>query len=215
MFEMIGAGLGLLGGLMGGDNEQTQTRQMDPRLDKYVYGDSSMNGLLADSNSVYQKQMTTGGLNDLQRQGMGMQYQYLTSPQYMHGAQSLFNQGASLLGGGIAGNPFTVGGTQSMRPQYGMQSQGIPQNQLLPQQPQQQTGFQFQPFQMSQPDYTVKPKEAPVFSDADFERMLAAYLQRQAAADNRFGSGDGYGGGFGGANGSDGSNGSDGPSGEA
>lgn len=214
MFELIGAGLGLLGGLAGGGNEQTQTRQMDPRLDKYVYGDDSTSGLLADSNSIYQKQIQTGGLNDMQRQGMGMQYQYLTSPQYLQGAQSLYNQGASLLGSGVAGNPFTNGsyrrgGMQQMRPQTGSRSfgsLGMPQTQM----PAQQLGFQFQPVQMSQPDYSVQPKDAPAFSESDFERMLMDYLQRQAAADNRFGSGDGYGGGMGGGDSS-----GDGPSGEA
>lgn len=223
MFDLIGAGLGLIGGLMGGDSEQTQTKQLDPRLANYVFGSDGKTGLLNDANSIYSQQMATGGLNDIQRQGLGMQQQYLMSPQYQQGNQSLYNMGMSMMGGGIAGNPFTSGqrqmpggmqGGQGMQRQP-MQRQPMQQNQMMPnlgmQQPSQ--GFQYQPVQMTPaPDYSVKPPVAQPFGDSDFERMLLAYLKRTQPYDYaNQGSGDG----FGGANGSDGSDGSDGPSGEA
>lgn len=216
MFSLLGAGLGLLGGLMGGgDNEQTQTRQLDPRLANYVFGSDGKTGLLGDASSVYSQQMKTGGLNDIQRQGLGMQQQYLMSPQYQQGNQSLYNLGMNMMGGGIAGNPFNRG-HGGMQGGMSMQRQPMQQNQMMQsqglqgmQQPSQ--GFQYQPIQVAAPDYSVKPPAAQPFGESDFERWLNAYLLKQAQADNRFGSGDG----FGGANGSDGSDGSDGPSGEA
>jgi hypothetical protein len=125
--------------------------------------------------------------------------------------QNLFNMGSSLLGGGVAGNPFTSG-QRPMPGGMGMQSQPMQQNQTTPnlgmQQPSQ--GFQYQPVQMTPaPDYSVKPPVAPAIGESDFERWLLAYLRRTQGYDYaNQGSGDG---GMGG--GSDGS--SDGPSGEA
>lgn len=186
MFNLIGAGLGLLGGLMGGDDEQTQTRQMDPRLDKYVYGDASNNGLLADAQSVYNRQMATGGLNDLQRQGMDMQYQYLMSPQYQQGAQSMFNMGSSLLGGGVAGNPFTTGQMPMRQPFGGRQMGNRPVMSQAPVMAQPMQRFQFRPYQpMPSADYSVKPKEPPAITEADFEKWYLAYLDRQAKDEER------------------------------
>lgn len=208
---LLGAGLGLLGGSKG--QEQTQTRQMDPRLDKYVYGDATNNGLLADAQSVYNRQMATGGLNDLQRQGMDMQYQYLMSPQYQQGAQSMFNMGSSLLGGGIAGNPFTTGQIPTRQPLGGRQMGARPGVSQSPVMAQPSQGFSFRPYQpMPSADYSVKPKEPPAITEADFEKWYLAYLDRLARAGANHGSGDGFGGGFGGAG--DASDG-DGPSGEA
>lgn len=228
MIDLLTAGVGLLGGLLGGsESEQTTTKSLDPRLAKYVYGDDGTSGLLGDATNIYRQQMATGGLNNHQRQGLDMQMQYLTSPQYQQSNQQLFNTGSSLLGGGIAGNPFTNGqrsfGGSRMgqgQPQSFGQPQGMGQQQGMSQRQQNQMmppasqGFQYQPYQ-APPDYAITPPEQQQFSESDFETWLVNYLRKQQAADNRFGSGDGFGGGFGGANGSDGSDGSDGPSGTA
>jgi hypothetical protein len=50
--------------------------------------------------------MATGGLNDLQRQGIDMQKNYLLNPAYAQGYTNMMNVGQGLLGGGVAGNPF-------------------------------------------------------------------------------------------------------------
>lgn len=179
MLDLLGAGLGLLGGLMGGDDEQTQTRQMDPRLDKYVYGDTNNNGLLNDAFRVYGQQMQTGGLNDMQRQGLDMQYQFLTSPQYMGTAANMSNLGNSLMGGGVAGNPFLSGGMQA--PRFGM-SQASPQQTMQQTQP----AFQFKPMQQLAPNYATPPKEvAPMPIESQFETWLQSYLDKQAKDEER------------------------------
>ena len=106
----------LAGGLLGSkstDSSQSSTRSMDPRLDRYVYGTDGQSGLLSDAFGLYQKQAAQGGLNDLQRQGMGMQQQYLMSPQYQQGYANMQSLGNALMGGGVAPNPFTSGGSTS------------------------------------------------------------------------------------------------------
>lgn len=116
--DLLGAGVGAIAGGSSGGGEQTQKTTLDPRIAQYVYGTDGNSGLLGDAQSIYQQQMNQGGLNDMQRQGMGMQYQYLTSPQYQQGAQQKFDVGSGLLGGGVAGNPFTRSqGMQGAAPQ--------------------------------------------------------------------------------------------------
>lgn len=104
----------IAGGLLGsskGANSATTSQQyrMDSRLDPYVYGGSNGGGLLSDAANLYRQQMANGGLNDNQRQGLEMQRQALTSPQYTQGLDAMRSQGLGLLNGGIAGNPFTNG----------------------------------------------------------------------------------------------------------
>lgn len=138
---LLGAGLGALAGGSSGGGGESRSTQLDPRMANYIYGPNGQGGLLDDAQSIYKQQMQNGGLNDMQRQGMGMQYQYLTSPQYTQGAQSLYDMGAGLLSGGVAGNPFN---RQQQRPQG-------------PQQGVQRPGFQFAPTQASIPTY--KPEQ--------------------------------------------------------
>jgi hypothetical protein len=224
---MWGAIASIAGGLLGsrgGGGESSQTRQLDPRLGKYVFGEDDKSGLLGDASRLYGQQIATGGLNDIQRQGLGMQQQYLMSPQYQQGNQGIYNMGMSLLGGGVASNPFTsgrmpmpYGGGMGMP---GGMSGGMQRPQMAPPQgmtgmPQPSQGFQYQPIALTPPpDYSAKPPEKPAFTEADFERWLNAYLARQAQVGANHGSGDGFGGGFGGGD-SSGSDGSDGPSAEA
>jgi len=182
MFGLLGAGLGLLGGLMGGDNEQTQTRQLDPRLSNYVFGSDDKSGLLGDASRLYGQQMATGGLNDIQRQGLGMQQQYLMSPQYQQGNQSLYNLGMNLMGGGIAGNPFMQRGGMSP---MGMPMGGRPQM-TQPQAMQQPSqGFQYQPIQVAAPDYSAKPPEKPSVTSADFEKWYLNFIDRRNREEER------------------------------
>ena len=133
--DWLGAGVSLLGGLMGsnsGDKSTTQKQSMDPRMDRYVYGADGQSGLLGNAWNLYQQQAQNGGLNDLMRQGMNMQLQTLQSPQYAAGYEQMRNLGTSLMSGGVAGNPFTGGGTKSAPSTYTpFQYQGI-QNASLP-----------------------------------------------------------------------------------
>lgn len=129
--EIIG---GLVGGLLGGE-EQTTTQQqrMDPRMDKYVYGDESKRGLLDMAYNVMQDQYKTGGLNPTQQAGLEMQRQFLMSPQYQQGFSNMLGMGQSLMGGGVAGNPFmgnakqSFAGAQFPTQQFGYQTVGVPQ----------------------------------------------------------------------------------------
>ena len=108
------AAVSLAGGLLGSqstDSSSSSTRSMDPRMDRYVYGADGQSGLLSDAFGLYSKQASQGGLNDLQRQGMGMQQQYLMSPQYQQGYANMASLGNALMSGGVAGNPFISGGS--------------------------------------------------------------------------------------------------------
>jgi hypothetical protein len=97
----------VLGGTSGGkDTTATTTKDMDPRLANYVYGPDGTGGLLGSATKLFNDQMATGGLNDLQRQGIDMQKNYLTNPAYAQGYTNMMNVGQGLLGGGVAGNPF-------------------------------------------------------------------------------------------------------------
>lgn len=93
----------------------TQQNSMDPRMDKYVYGSDGNSGLLGSAFGLMQEQLKTGGLNDMQRQGMEMQRQFLMSPQYQQGYTGMMDVGRSLMGAGIAGNPFMGGGRTQMQ----------------------------------------------------------------------------------------------------
>ncbi len=109
LFGSVAAPLigGLLGGSTSGGGGATQRQEMNPNVAKYVYGTDGNSGLLNAANSVFTKQMQSGGLNDMQRQGLDMQYQYLTSPQYSQGYNQMMQMGSALMGGGVAKNPFT------------------------------------------------------------------------------------------------------------
>jgi hypothetical protein len=97
----------VLGGTSGGkDTTATTTKDMDPRLANYVYGADGTGGLLGSATKLFNDQMATGGLNELQRQGLDMQKSYLTNPAYAQGYTNMMNVGQGLLGGGVAGNPF-------------------------------------------------------------------------------------------------------------
>lgn len=103
---------GLLGGgnkgLTGGSQSQTQQQQMDPKVAEYVYG------LLGNANDIYKQQSKNGGLNDLQRAGLQQQIGVLSDPAFTSGYNQMRNMGMSLMGDGVAGNPWTSGNRGSM-----------------------------------------------------------------------------------------------------
>jgi len=101
---IAGAVLGATSG--GKDTTATTTKDIDPRLANYVYGPDGTGGLLGSATKLFNDQMSTGGLNDLQRQGIDMQKNYLLNPAYAQGYTNMMNVGQGLLGGGVAGNPF-------------------------------------------------------------------------------------------------------------
>jgi len=97
----------VLGGTSGGKTTTSNTtKEMDPRLANYVYGADGTGGLLGSATKLFNDQMATGGLNELQRQGIDMQKNYLLNPAYAQGYTNMMNVGQGLLGGGVAGNPF-------------------------------------------------------------------------------------------------------------
>lgn len=101
-----GALTGLLGAALGSQeqkNEATVRKDIDPRMAELLYGTG---GLLPNIQSTFNQQMGQGGLNDIQRQGLEMQRNFLTSPQYQAGYQQMGNLATGLMGGGVAGNPF-------------------------------------------------------------------------------------------------------------
>jgi hypothetical protein len=104
--SVLGLGATALGGLLGAkgqQGEQTSQNKIDPRLDPYIYGDQ---GILKQVNDLKNQQLAQGGLNDLQRQGMGMTQNFLLDPALSAGYTSMRNMGSGLLGRGVAGNPF-------------------------------------------------------------------------------------------------------------
>ena len=96
------------GGLLGSNDKLTQstnsqTVAKDPRIMNSIYG------LLDDSKAVYDTQRQNGGLNPMQRAGLQQQANVLSDPTYNVGFEQMRNLGSSLMGGGVAGNPFTNG----------------------------------------------------------------------------------------------------------
>ena len=127
----VTVGAGLLGRESSKSGTQTtQQQKMDPRMDAYVYGPDGQSGLLGSAFGLAQKQLETGGLNDMQRQGMDMQRQFLMSPQYQQGYGSMMGLGQNLMGAGIAGNPFTGGQRTTMGQANPFQYQNLSNAQL-------------------------------------------------------------------------------------
>ena len=96
------AGVGLLSG-SGRSGSQTQQAVMDPRMVPYIFG--------ADKDKP-------GGLMDMAQK----QLMQSRSPEQMQGWNTMMNRGAGLLGGSVAGNPFSGGyqGGTNFGPASGM-----------------------------------------------------------------------------------------------
>jgi hypothetical protein len=137
-FAVGAAAIGAIGAMSSGGNNSTSSSQatLDPRIANYLYGGSGGGGLLNSVNNTFAQQAATGGLNPLQTAGLEMQRQTLTAPNYTQGYDQMRSLGSSLLGGGVAGNPFTGGGPAMAQQPQQMPPQG---SQMPPQQPQGQT----------------------------------------------------------------------------
>ncbi len=85
-------GVGLLSANQSKKNAQmqadSQKKEMDPRMAPYVFGDSGQKGLLSTASD----QLTAS-----------------RSPERMQGWNNMMNRGQQLLGGSVAGNPFSSG----------------------------------------------------------------------------------------------------------
>jgi hypothetical protein len=111
---LLGAAIGSQtgsGGALSGLNSATSTAQntIDPRMSKYLYGADGSGGLLAQVAALQAQQAQNGGLNATQHQGIDMQKAALLSPGYTQGLDQMRSAGSGLLGGPMAGNPFTSG----------------------------------------------------------------------------------------------------------
>lgn len=108
---LLKAALPVAGAVLGAtsskeDTTATTKKDMDPRLANYVYGADGTGGLLGSASKVFNDQMATGGLNELQRQGIDLQKNFFLNPAYAQGYTNMMNVGQGLLSGGVAGNPF-------------------------------------------------------------------------------------------------------------
>lgn len=96
----------VIGGLLGGSGsksqETTKVNQIDPRLEPYIYG---ANGSLPAAQDWFTANKS--GMNGQMQQGLTNQAsQYAASKP---GFDQMQNLGLGLMGGGVAGNPFSQG----------------------------------------------------------------------------------------------------------
>lgn len=155
--QIIGA---VAGGLLGGggsDSERTSNK-IDDRLAPYVYGKDGKGGLLADVMGQYQQQFAQGGLNPMMRAGLESQRQVLASPQYTQGYDAMRSMGLGLMGGGVAQNPFTSGGSVG-----GGATQGAAPSVVRP-----TTNTQYTPYQPQQIE-SLMGMNTPIQSVAQFQ----------------------------------------------
>jgi hypothetical protein len=102
--KTLAGGLGALAGLSGaGDQKQTSTQKMDPRMDAMLYGQG---GFLPQLQQWFQQNQQP---NQLMQQGAQQQANFYNSPQYTQGFSALRDTGMGLLGKGVAKNPFLEG----------------------------------------------------------------------------------------------------------
>jgi hypothetical protein len=103
-------GVGLLTSGMGSSKNQTTQQQMDPAMRPYVFGDGTQgSGLLGMTQSQLQRSQ---------------------SPERQQMWQNMMDRGQQLMGGSIAGNPFSAGyhgGTNFGPVGAGMAGNGVPQ----------------------------------------------------------------------------------------
>lgn len=104
---LIGAALGATQG--GKSQTTTAQNQIDPRMAQYLYGTGygDTNSLLGAAQKLWQDNKS--GLNPTMQQGLDMQRAALTDPAYGQAFQQMRSLGTGLMGGGVAGNPFSNG----------------------------------------------------------------------------------------------------------
>jgi hypothetical protein len=98
----VGGIFGALGSSGGNQQTQTQTQNLDPRMANAVYGN-----LVPGITDWYQDNKS--GLNPIMLQGLNQQYNALQDPFTSAGYNRMGQNGYNLMGGGVAGNPFTNG----------------------------------------------------------------------------------------------------------
>ena len=111
MADWLSTGASLLGaylGSKGNDTKTTSTNAIDSRMGDYIYGNgSTTQGVLPAATDWYQKNQS--GLNDQSLQGLNRQWNTASDPATAQGYTNMQGLGSSLMGGGVAGNPFTTG----------------------------------------------------------------------------------------------------------
>lgn len=100
--SLIGPIVGGLLGSQGNETKRTQQYTGDPRFDEYMYG---AGGVLPAAARWYGQNQT--GLNDQMLTGMNNQWAQLGASK--PGFDQMQQTGMGLLGGPVAGNPFTQG----------------------------------------------------------------------------------------------------------
>lgn len=145
----------LIGAAMGAEgnrNSSTTRNPMDPRMDRYVYGEDGRSGLLGRITDRYNA--NPSGINQQMLDGWNRQWGLLTDPSVAQGYQGMRNTGNALMQSPIAGNPFTqpggydrsmFGGGSTPQPPQGraMQNPYGQQQGYGQQQPQRQPAGQF------------------------------------------------------------------------
>lgn len=109
MDDWLSLGATVLGGLLGGSDSgggttSTSTNSSDPRFNKYLY---DAGGVLPSASNWYQNNST--GLNEQSLAGLNRQYAVASAPNTAQGYTNMQSLGSSLMGGAVAGNPFTDG----------------------------------------------------------------------------------------------------------
>lgn len=111
MDDWLSLGATVLGGLLGGSagsngggTTTTSTNAADPRFNQYLYGTG---GVLPSASNWYQNNST--GLNEQSLAGLNRQYAVASDPNTAQGYTNMQSLGSSLMGGAVAGNPFTDG----------------------------------------------------------------------------------------------------------
>lgn len=172
MFDLL-AGLAgpVIGGLLGGGgNKQSSTSQqtIDPRLAAAIYGE---NGSVPLAQQWLAANKT--GMNSQMQQGLNNQAaQYAASKP---GFDTMQNLGLGLMGGGVAGNPFSQGyaGGTNFAPQGRSNTAGQNQPQA------QQTTQAYTPAVFDSAPVTA-PSSTPAATQAPAEDELMKWIRNQA-----------------------------------
>lgn len=110
---LLGGALGAAGS--GGSNTATRQSQIDPRMEQYLYGTGygDPNSFLGAAQAQYKA--NPSGINPTMQQGLDMSKAALSDPAYSQSYQQMRTVGNGLLGGQVAGNPFTNSQGPSMQ----------------------------------------------------------------------------------------------------
>ena len=141
----------------------SSTNYLDPRMEALIYGQG---GIIPNASDWYKK--NSSGMNEKMLTGMNNQWNQLGASK--QGFDQMQNLGMGMMGGGVAGNPFTGGG--------GMQRQPM-QQQPMYQQPTQNMAYAPANFTQS----AAQPFTMP-------EQMQAPSIQGGAAGGGGGGGGE-------------------------